>query len=298
MSQPEVRELNPSFRTEIIGLDLTRPLDNVTVQYLRNVFDEHAARCCFAIPLLRIASGNTHCAKFCGDVIFPTMRKLSLARPFSSASTRPTGCPMCPRPSAHWCFTPMECGRTSPSRHCRSMRRRWNRRSHRRCLLALFVAGKPLPTNSKSSSRDSTRYEWADQKAFLNVAEHALAATSCRRCTTVPRSSYCPSQGVTLALAVQTPLISANHAKEIVGLSADESDALLDAVFDCLYSDANVYVHEWQRAPTWWCGTTFAIHHARRNVTREGPVRTLRKVGLPLPTSKALTEVRSYQIAQ
>ena len=92
-------------------------------------------------------------------------------------------------------------------------------------------------------------------------------------------------------------LVSENHAAEIVGVTPEESEALLDEIFGHLYGPDNVYAHEWRdRDLVVW--DNISLHHGRDAVTREGPTRTLRKVGLPLPTSAGLTTVQSYQLAR
>ncbi len=94
-----------------------------------------------------------------------------------------------------------------------------------------------------------------------------------------------------------TLLISENHAKEIVGVSAEESDRMLDEVFGDLYSTENTYAHEWRNGDlVIW--DNISIQHSRQTVLLEGPVRTLRKVGLPVPTSEVLTRVQTYQLAR
>jgi taurine dioxygenase len=80
--------------------------------------------------------------------------------------------------------------------------------------------------------------------------------------------------------------VSQQMTEEIEGLPADESEALLDELFAHLYRDEVVYEHEWRNHDlvAW---DNIAIQHARPNVTREGPVRTLRKVYAPLPPRDA-----------
>ena len=295
MSQPEVRELNPSFGAEIIGLDLTRPLDNVTVQHLRNVFDERGVLLFRDTSLDRVRQ-YALCEVLRGSDLpndeeavagaavqqrFYTSNRLpNVSAPIGSLVFHADGM---------WTDEPFEAlslyaeevePPVAPTMFASAVRG-WEAlpdeiKEQLDGLDAVQVGGpEGLPERRRARFGSDVMQTVRD-----GAPEFVL-----------PVARRHPRTGRT------TPLISANHAKEIVGLSADESDELLDAVFDCLYSDANVYAHEWQNQDlvVW---DNIAIHHARPNVTREGPVRTLRKVGLPLPTSKALTEVRSYQIAQ
>lgn len=72
------------------------------------------------------------------------------------------------------------------------------------------------------------------------------------------------------------------NTREIVGMDPEESEALLDEVFDHLYAPDNVWNHEWQLYDlALW--DNIAIQHARPNVPIDGPVRTLRKVATPMP---------------
>jgi taurine dioxygenase len=76
--------------------------------------------------------------------------------------------------------------------------------------------------------------------------------------------------------------VSQQMTQEIEGLSNDESEALLDELFEHLYRDEVVYEHDWRNHDlvAW---DNIATQHARPNVTLEGPVRTLRKIYAPLP---------------
>jgi alpha-ketoglutarate-dependent taurine dioxygenase len=69
---------------------------------------------------------------------------------------------------------------------------------------------------------------------------------------------------------------------EIEGLRAEESEALLAALFAHLYDPATRWEHEWRNGDlvVW---DNLAVHHARRNVPAEGPARTLRKYFSPIP---------------
>jgi taurine dioxygenase len=80
--------------------------------------------------------------------------------------------------------------------------------------------------------------------------------------------------------------VSQQMTREIDGLAPDESEALLDDLFAHLYREGALYEHEWRNHDlvAW---DNIAIQHARPNVTVEGPVRTLRKVFAPIPPRNA-----------
>jgi taurine dioxygenase len=70
--------------------------------------------------------------------------------------------------------------------------------------------------------------------------------------------------------------------REIVGLSPQDSEELLEALFAHLYDPAHALEHGWQEGDlvAW---DNLAVQHARPHVTVEGPERTLRKVIAPVP---------------
>jgi alpha-ketoglutarate-dependent taurine dioxygenase len=83
------------------------------------------------------------------------------------------------------------------------------------------------------------------------------------------------------------------NTREIVGLSAADSEALLEELFAHLYAPEAVWSHDWRNGDlvVW---DNLAIQHSRPAVRREGPVRTLRKVIAPIPSLVGLTEVPRY----
>jgi len=96
-----------------------------------------------------------------------------------------------------------------------------------------------------------------------------------------------------------TPVIRANGLSTacIEGLPEDESEALLQQVFDTLYDTGNVYEHHWH-VGDFIVFDNIAIHHARRDFDASEP-RTLRRVvldqGDPYPVSPELAAL--YQRA-
>ena len=76
--------------------------------------------------------------------------------------------------------------------------------------------------------------------------------------------------------------VSQQMTQSINDLSPEESEALLEALFEHLYREELLYEHEWRNHDlvAW---DNIAIQHARPNVSLDGPTRTLRKLYAPLP---------------
>jgi alpha-ketoglutarate-dependent taurine dioxygenase len=79
-----------------------------------------------------------------------------------------------------------------------------------------------------------------------------------------------------------TLYVSQQVTQDIVGLSPDDNEELLEELFEHLYAPDNVYAHEWRTGDlvVW---DNQALQHARSKVELEGPTRTLRKVFAPAP---------------
>jgi taurine dioxygenase len=76
-----------------------------------------------------------------------------------------------------------------------------------------------------------------------------------------------------------------------VGLGPDESEELLEELFQYLYAPANLLEHVWRNGDlvVW---DNFAVQHARANVRTDGPARTLRKVYSPVEHEMAAGTLR------
>ena len=87
--------------------------------------------------------------------------------------------------------------------------------------------------------------------------------------------------------------VSQGMTKEIVGLSEDESEDLLEELFAHLYRQDNVIEHHWHNGDlVIW--DNLALQHARAAVAAGGPPRTLRKIGSPIPAPSKADEL-TYQ---
>jgi taurine dioxygenase len=86
--------------------------------------------------------------------------------------------------------------------------------------------------------------------------------------------------------------VSQGMTKEIAGLPKDDSEDLLAELFDHLYRPENVWQHEWRNGDlVIW--DNLSMQHARAAVDVDGPARTLRKIGSPIPVSN--TYVQAYE---
>jgi alpha-ketoglutarate-dependent taurine dioxygenase len=90
--------------------------------------------------------------------------------------------------------------------------------------------------------------------------------------------------------------VGEQNTREIVGMDPDDSETLLDALFEHLYNPANLWDHEWRQhdLAAW---DNLAVQHARANVPADGPARTLRKVATPMPSLED-DEMPSYSTAK
>jgi taurine dioxygenase len=126
---------------------------------------------------------------------------------------------------------------------------------------------------------DDRRRGDADGELLNPIREQTLS-------TTTPVAHDHPLTGRTLLY------VSQGMTKEIVGLSKDESEDLLDELFKHLYRPEHVWQHEWHNGDlVIW--DNLALQHARAAVSVDGPARTLRKIGSPIPVTN--TQVQAYQ---
>jgi taurine dioxygenase len=88
--------------------------------------------------------------------------------------------------------------------------------------------------------------------------------------------------------------VSQQMTSHIVGLSREESEELLDALFEHMYAAENTLEHQWRQGDLLlW--DNLACQHARPDVQLDASVRTLRKVGWPLPPLPKEQLISSYQ---
>jgi alpha-ketoglutarate-dependent taurine dioxygenase len=100
------------------------------------------------------------------------------------------------------------------------------------------------------------------------------------RSTVTPIGRLHPRTGRTMLYVSQQCTI------EILDLSHDENEEMLEELFDQLYAQERVLRHEWREGDlvVW---DNLAVQHARGIVDLEGPERTLRKVFGPMTLTDA-----------
>ena len=79
--------------------------------------------------------------------------------------------------------------------------------------------------------------------------------------------------------------VSQQNTREIVEIPGEEGEAVLQTLFEELYSPSHVYEHEWKNGDLLVIDN-LAVQHARGYVELNGPTRTLRKVIAPTPKMK------------
>jgi len=105
---------------------------------------------------------------------------------------------------------------------------------------------------------------------------------------TKPVASRHPRTGRTILF------VSQQMTSHVDGVPSEESEELLNALFEHMYAAENVVEHEWREGDlvVW---DNLACQHARPDVKLDSSVRTLRKVGWPLPPMANKQAVGSYR---
>jgi alpha-ketoglutarate-dependent taurine dioxygenase len=295
MAGPRRRDLTPALGAEISGVDPTDRLDDATVAFLRDVFDERGVLLFRDLPPNREAQ-FTLCEVLRGhDVPTAEERRAGAASQdgFYISNTRERSVAPFGRLLFHsdgmWTDEPFEVLSLHavdvrppvPSTSLASASRAWatlpdDLRSRVATLDAEQVGG-------PEDFHPERRRRYGDD-IMQTVREDAPSFT-------MPIARTHPRTGAT-ALTV-----SENHTRAIVGLDPVESDELLEELFAHMYRVGDTYEHEWRQGDLLiW--DNIALQHARPNVTVDGAPRTLAKMGFPVPTSATAVNVRSFDLAK
>lgn len=268
----QIRNFDKGFGAEVIGLDPTKEIDAETRQALRNAFDERGVLL-FRGMDVDYAWQDKLCRMLIGDET-PGVTEGRKEKHVSNKEDDGLA------PSGRLMF------------HADMM---W----HEDPFQVLSLYGITTEPGSATTSLTSTANAWATLPAELRTqieGKHARHQTgqvyhrggddllmpqrSEEKSTIKPIPQIHPRTGKPLLYTSQ------QMTHNIVELPDDESEALLMKLFDHLYSPEMVYEHEWKTGDL-LVFDNITMQHARGNVERDGPTRTLRKVIAPIPTIQA-----------
>jgi taurine dioxygenase len=288
----QVQELNQAFGAEILGLDLGRRLDDAAIGFLRAVFDARG------LVLFRQVDVDRPYQYYLSEIL---MGHEPPSQADSEAGADKQG---------HFFISNKEPEAAAPFGrllyHCDGI---WSNEPFEvLSLYGLDVEQPAIPTHFVNSA-----YAWKTlphelrtrvedlhavhvtgpefihkrrQQAFAGELSQAVRDHS--PTSTTPVAKVHPRTGSTLLYVTQ------GMTARIAELPPDEGEDLLEELFAHLYQEEVVYEHRWQEGDliVW---DNLAVQHGRPNVTTDGPPRTLRKIGLPIPTSIQAQMVQTYQ---
>lgn len=277
MTKLEIRDINPGYGSEVIGLDPSTELDDEDIELLRKTFDERS------LLLLRGLDIDAAYQQYLAKLVIghdgPTGdgKDVDAADAFNVSNRETDGGAPYGRLLFHsdmmWADNPV----------------------HVLTLYGLELEPPVAPTVFTSSA-----HAWDTLPNDLRAKvedKHALHMTGQRdrgkepggellqpirenvQSTTKPVANTNPRTGRTLLYVCQMMTDS------IVELEPDESEELLEELFAHLYDKNMTWEHAWQQGDlVLW--DNLSMQHARLQVDKDGPVRTLRKVIAPKPTMK------------
>jgi len=289
----QVRDLTPVIGAEIIGLNPKGRLDGETCRLLRREFDAKG------VLLFRDLDIDRNYQMYLAQILMgqepapqeEIARAASQQDKFWISNKEPDAAAPFGRLLFHcdgiWCKDPFEV----------------------LSLYAVEVAAPVIPTNFASSVNawktlpDELRAKIQGMQVVHVSGPEYLPARRRREVEdelVQAARDYVPSYTAHIAhrhpRTGQTILfVTQGMTKEIVGLSPDESEDLLEELFAHSYRPENQWAHDWRNGDLlYW--DNLALQHARQNVLTSGPVRTLRKVGLPVMQSDiSMQTVKSYK---
>jgi alpha-ketoglutarate-dependent taurine dioxygenase len=295
MAEPRRRDLVPAFGSEITGVDLHAELDDHTVAFLREVFDERGLLLFRDLEIDREVQFTLTQVLRGHEVPTPEERRAGAAAQGSfyisnkrERSVAPFG-RLLFHADGMWTDEPFEVLSLHaehveppvPATSFASATGAWATLPDD--LRARVVGVDAVQVGGPEDFHEARRRRYGDD-VMQTVREDAPSFA-------MPIARPHPRTGATILNA------SENHTKEIVGLSEPESDELLEQLFAHLYRPENTYEHAWRTGDlVIW--DNLALQHARPNVTVEGSTRTLAKMGLPVPTSAAATNVKAFDLAK
>jgi alpha-ketoglutarate-dependent taurine dioxygenase len=271
MAQLEVRDLTPAFGAEISGFDPKAPLDDDTRALLQKLFDTrglllfrnidlpHAEQIKLSKMLIRKENTEGTGEALPEDKFYVSNRRPDSAAPFGRLQFHS---------DTMWAEDPFEVlslygveveQPTSPT-----------------TFVSATYAWKTLPEDLRKRVEGLKVLHTAGAVRRRDLSEVLVTDVINPPTATTQIGHRHPRTGETILYACE------QMTKEIIGLSKEESEELLGKLFDHLYNPANQWDLEW-REGDFAIWDNIAVQHSRKNVSIEGPARTLRKAAYPMP---------------
>jgi alpha-ketoglutarate-dependent taurine dioxygenase len=271
MTQLEVRDLTPAFGAEISGFDPKAPLDDDTRALLQKLFDTrglllfrnidlpHAEQIKLSKMLIRKENTEGTGEALPEDKFYVSNRRPDSAAPFGRLQFHS---------DTMWAEDPFEVlslygveveQPTSPT-----------------TFVSATYAWKTLPEDLRKQVEGLKVLHTAGAVRRRDLSEVLVTDVINPPTATTQIGHRHPRTGETILYACE------QMTKEIIGLSKEESEELLGKLFDHLYDPANQWDLEW-REGDFAIWDNIAVQHSRKNVSIEGPARTLRKAAYPMP---------------
>jgi alpha-ketoglutarate-dependent taurine dioxygenase len=282
MAQLQLRDLTPAFGTEITGLDPVAALsDDDTRRLLQERFDNRGVLVFRDLDIDQATQAN----------LVRMLIGLGPLEPGETGSARPKGEPF-------YVSNKEPEGGAPFGRLLFHSDMMWS--DHTFQVLSLYgIDVQPPVTPTVFASAAAA---WATLPQDLRARVEPLSAVQGHNEQERARAANDPDVLVTTFENAQTRRTRIGHrhprtgqtvlyvsqqmTRDIVDLSPAESEQLLEELFTHLYRAQRLYEHDW-RHHDFVAWDNISVQHARPNVTREGPVRTLRKVFAPIPPRNA-----------
>jgi alpha-ketoglutarate-dependent taurine dioxygenase len=278
MSELTVTNLNPIFGAEISGLEPRIPLDDATIGTLRRVFDDRG------LILFRGIDADIKFQTYLSELLIgndvPDPDALEINDKFMISNKEPKAA----APYGRLLY------------HSDQM---WSAKD-RVDLISLYgkEVGQPAtPTmfvsavNGWDTLPDDLRTKVEDRSAIQHYDVDTYRKRAAGDADVLISTYQTGEDNVTTPVAYIHPrtgrkilYVCQQTTQRIADMSIEESDAVLDALFEHLYAPGKEFAHHWQQGDlVIW--DNLAVQHARPNVATEGPTRTLRKTIAPFPRS-------------
>lgn len=276
MSAITAKDLCPTFGSEVYGLEPRIPLDGDTIATLRRLFDERAILVFRNTPL--DIKFQTYLSELLIGNDVPDPDALTVKDNFLISNREPTGA----APHGRLLYHSDQMWSAKDRVDLISL---FGREVGQPAIPTMFVsaveAWESLPAHLRQKVEGRSAIQHYDPDVYRKRAAgdtDVLVSTydTGEDFVTTPIGFTHPRTGKTILYVCQ------QTTQRIAGMSEQESDELLDALFDHLYAKEGEVAHHWQEGDfVIW--DNLALQHARPNVMVDGPPRTLRKTLAPFP---------------